>query len=97
MPLIRAFGRWLRQHSTDDTSAARPLEDAPVTAMARTWFVVLVAVLAVVPIVVAGSAYEGVRALDRPNALGRRGRWIAAVGIAVLIGALLVWLVTRAA
>lgn len=95
MPLIRAFGRWLRQKSTDNPSAGGQLiVEAPVTAMARSWVVLLIAVLAVVPIVVTGSAYEGVRALDRPNLLGERGRWVAAIAIAALAGIVLVVILT---
>ena len=97
MPLIREFGRWLRSHSTADSSSfSRPAGDAPMAEMARTWAVIFVAVLGVVPIVVTGTVYEGVRALDRPNYLGPRGHWIAAVVLAVVAGIVLVAVVTRA-
>jgi len=96
MPLIRAFGRWLRSHSTDESSRfsrTGDLSETPLSAMVMTSAVIFVAALGIVPIVVAGSAYEGVRRLDRPNLIGERGHWVAAVVVAIAVGVALVLLV----
>ena len=100
MPLIRAFGRWLRRESTGEGSAfsrAGEPYDNRASAMVRTWFIILIAVLGIVPIVLTGSVYEGIRGLDRGNAITDRTRWIAAVVVAMAIGALLVFVLTRSA
>jgi hypothetical protein len=97
VPLIRAFGRWLRRQTTDDASAFSRVDQAqaPVAAMVRTWFVILVAVLGVVPIVLTGSAYEGIRRLDRGGAVAERVRWVGAIAAALAVGVLLVAVLTR--
>jgi hypothetical protein len=97
VPLIRVFGRWLRRQTTEDASPYSRVDQnqAPVAAMVRTWFVILVAVLGVVPIVLTGSAYEGIRRLDRGGMVAERFRWIAAAAVAVALGVLLVVVVTR--
>jgi hypothetical protein len=97
VPLIRAFGRWLRRQTTDDASTFSRVDQgqAPVAAMVRTWFVILVAALGVVPIVLTGSAYEGIRRMDRGGAVAERVRWIAAIAAAAAVGVVLVAVVTR--
>ena len=65
--------------------------------MVRSWAVIFLAVLGVVPIVLVGGLYEIVRRLDRGNLVPDRGRWIAAVAVSVAIGLTLVFVITRSA
>ena len=98
MPLIRAFGRWLRRQTTDDASDySRPAGDAPVAAMIRSWVVILIGVLGVVPIALVGGLYEAIRRGDRAKLIPERGRWVVAVAMSVALGSILVFVLTRSA
>ena len=92
MPLLRALGRWYRRMTVgddayyDDRGAGVGSVSGGLSGVLAT----LAAIIALPVALVVGGAYEIVRLVDRPNVLGSRGQWVAAVVIAVVALAVVV-------